>query len=92
MNFKDLLINRGIDPQTVLVFRHAPPEPKLNKVLPLLALNKPDVFNAYQQTQGPKVERDLQAAKYVASFIRHPSRKALFYRDVCRREMATAHP
>ncbi|HEY1240554.1 MAG TPA: GIY-YIG nuclease family protein, partial [Bryobacteraceae bacterium] len=60
------------------VFRHRPPEPDLNEVLPWLAAEKPEVFNAYQQTQGPKVEKAMQRAVYVASFIGHESGKALF--------------
>ncbi len=72
MNFNDLLKGRGIDPERVLVLRHRPNEPELNKVLPWLAAEKPDLFNAYQQTQGIRVERALQAMVskgYVASFI-----------------------
>ena len=78
MNLKDLLTGKSIDPQQVLVMRHRPPEPGLNKVLPWLAAEKPDVFNAYQQTQVPRVEKALLRARYVASFIRYQSGKALF--------------
>jgi hypothetical protein len=78
MNFNDLLGSKGIDPQHVLVMRHRPREPELNKVLPWLAAEEPDVFNAYQQTQGEKVERAMLGAKYVASFIGHEPGKALF--------------
>lgn len=48
MNLKDLLLSKNIDPQHVLVLRHRPIKPGLNKVLPWLAAEKPDVFNAYQ--------------------------------------------
>jgi hypothetical protein len=51
MNLKDLLLGKNIDPQSVLVLRHRPLEPELNKVLPWLAAERLDVFNAYQQTQ-----------------------------------------
>ena len=37
MNLKDLLLSKDIDPQHVLVLRHRPLEPDLNKVLPWLA-------------------------------------------------------
>jgi hypothetical protein len=69
MNLNDLLRGRGIDPEQVLVFRHRPSEPELNKVLPWLAAEKPDVFNAYQQTQTEKLEKAMLGAAYVASFI-----------------------
>lgn len=78
MLLNDILSRNKIDPKTVLVLRHRPWEPQLNKVLPWLAAERPDVFNAYQQTQGEKVESAMQRAKYVASFIGHEPGKALF--------------
>jgi hypothetical protein len=81
MTFNDLLVKDSIDPKTVRMLRHRPKEQKLNKELPMLAGIKPAVFNAYQQTQAPKVERALEALKgvgYVGSFIRHGAGKALF--------------
>ena len=79
MNFTDLLARENIDPQQVLVMRHRPPEPALRRVLPWLAAEKPHVFNAYQQTQKREtVERAMQGATHVASFIGHEAGKALF--------------
>lgn len=81
MNYKDLLIGKGINPQQVLVLRHRPNEPELNKVLPWLAEEKPDFFNAYQSTHGKRVERAfyaLSGSGFVASFIGHKPGKALF--------------
>jgi hypothetical protein len=81
MNFSDLLLKKGIDPKHVLVLRHRPHEPQLNKVLPWLVAERADVFNAYQQTQGEKLERVMEAMKgagYVASFIGQEPGKALF--------------
>lgn len=81
MNLNDLLRIKGVDPQHVLVLRHRPNAPELNKVLPWLAAERPDLFNAYQQTQGERVERAMQAMTgtgYVASFIGREPGKALF--------------
>ncbi len=78
MNLTDLFQKEGIDPQQVLVLRHRPSEPQFNKVLPWLAAEKPDMYNAYQQTQGEKLEKAMQSAAYVASFIGHQAGKALF--------------
>ncbi len=81
MNLNDLLLKADIDPRDVLVLRHRPHEAELNKVLPWLAAEKPDVFNAYQQTQVPRLERAMQkmtSAGYVASFIGYEPGKALF--------------
>ena len=81
MNLNDLMKGKGIDPQHVLVLRHRPNEPALNRVLPWLAAEKPAVFNAYQQTQGERVERAMQrltGTGYVASFVGREPGKALF--------------
>lgn len=81
MDLNLLLKSKGIDPQDVIVMRHRPSEPKLAKVIGWLAAEKPDVFNAYQQTQDAKVEKamlELVGRGYVASFIAHGSGKALF--------------
>lgn len=78
MELNELLLGKGIDPREVIVFRHRPNEPELNKVFPLIAADRPDLYNAYQQTHGEKVEKALLSAKQVVSFIRHGSAKALF--------------
>jgi len=78
IELNDLLKSRKIDPERVLVMRHRPTEPELRKVLPWLAAEKAEVFNAYQQSQGEKVEKAMLGAKYVASFIGHEPGKALF--------------
>ena len=81
MNLNDLLQLQGIDPQQVLVLRHRPQEPKLNRVLPWLAAERPDVFNAYQRTHSIRLETTMQklvGTGYVASFIGHEPGKALY--------------
>jgi hypothetical protein len=63
------------------VLRHRPHEPELRKVLPWLAAERPDVFDAYQQAQGERLERVMQAMNgsgYIASFIGRGAGKALF--------------
>jgi hypothetical protein len=72
------LTEAGIDPSTVIVLRHRAHEPELNKVLPWLAEERPVLFNAYQQTQGPKLERAMTGASFVASLLGHEPGKALF--------------
>jgi len=78
MELSDLLAKEGIDPDATLVLRHRPTEPELRKVLPWLAAEKPDVYNAYQQWQSPKVEKQMAQSEYVASFIGHQPGRALF--------------
>lgn len=81
MNLNDLLRGKDIDPEKVLVIRHRPYEPKLNRALPWLAAEKPDIFNAYQQSQGEPLERAMEklvGTGYLASFIGLKPGKALF--------------
>jgi hypothetical protein len=81
MNLNDLFINKGYDPKNIIILRHRPYEPELKKVLPWLAAEKPNVFNAYQQTQTVKLEKameKLSGAGFVASFIGTEASKALF--------------
>ena len=61
MESHDLLRKEDIDPQQVLVLRHRPPEPEVNKRLRWLAAEKPDVFNAYQQSQRERVEGEEES-------------------------------
>ena len=76
MDLNDLLREVSIDPDTTLVLRHRPKPAELRRVLPWLAVEKPEVFNAYQQTQGPKVEKQMLKASHVASFIGHEPGRA----------------
>lgn len=81
MLFNDLLIKQHIDSADVLVLRHTPRrdvDGNLRKVLPWLAADHPDIFNAYQSTQSAKVEAEMLRSKYVASFIGLEKRKAVF--------------
>src|SRR5688572_26901090 len=81
MNFTELLTLRGFDAEKVLALRHRPQEPELRRVFPWLAAERPAVFNAYQQTQGPRVEsamRQLSGVGYVASFIGHEPGRAAY--------------
>jgi hypothetical protein len=78
MNLNDLFREKDIDPQQVIVLRHRPSEPDLKRALPLLASDRPDLFNAYQQTQGEKVENAMLGAKYVSSFVGIEPGEAVF--------------
>ena len=78
MTLNDLLDGKGYDLRQVVVLRHRPHEPELNKVLPFLVVNRMDLFDAFQQTQSKRVEKALQQAGYVASFIRFGGKRAVF--------------
>lgn len=78
VELNDILREQGINLEHVLVLRHTPKERKLRKELPRLAMERPDLYNAYQQTQTRRVEKMMKEAEYVASFIGHESDKAVF--------------
>jgi hypothetical protein len=78
MDPNDLLKELSIEPKSTLVIRHRPEERDLRRVLPWLAVARPDVFNAYQQTQPPRVERQMLKASHIASFIGDRPGRALF--------------
>ena len=81
MNLNDLFAKSEIDPRQVLVLRHSPPEPELRKVLPWLAAERHDLFNAYQQTQRNRLEgvmEKMTGSGYVASFIERGPGAAIF--------------
>jgi hypothetical protein len=78
MQFNDLLRHHNIDPSGVLMLRHTPRERELKRFIKQLAGEKPELFNAFQQSQGSVVEEQVKKAAYVASFIDHESNKALF--------------
>lgn len=79
--FNDLLIKNDIDPERVILLRHSPPEPYLRRVLPWLAMERHNLYNAYQETHGKKLERVMSkfvGTGYIASFIEKGSGRALF--------------
>jgi hypothetical protein len=78
LNLNDLLVASGIAPETVLVLRHRPYEPKLNRVFDWLVAERPDLFDCYQSTHARNTESALMRADWVASFIRHRPGLALF--------------
>ena len=81
MTLNELLRREEINVEDVLVLRHRPFEPQLAKVLPWLAAEHPKAFNAYQQTQGPVLEKSMLKMignGYIASFLAYGARKAIF--------------
>ncbi|WP_211259283.1 GIY-YIG nuclease family protein [Stenotrophomonas koreensis] len=78
IEFNDLLIKAGLDPSEVMVMRHRPTEKELRAVLPWLAAERQELYNAFQSNHGEVVEKALTRAKYLASFIGHESGRAVF--------------
>lgn len=77
-DFRTLLEDHQVDSRLVLVLRHTPQQRRLREMLPSLAANAPEAFNAYQQTQPEHVEKRMAKAAYIASFVGHKPGLALF--------------
>ena len=79
MNFSDLLRGKDIEPQQVLAFRHRPLEPELNKVLPWLAAEKPEVFNVgARPPEGSQTSPEFKpkdASEYTAWVAAHAQKR-----------------
>lgn len=78
LTLNELIRMSGIALEDVLVFRHRPNEPPLNRVFDWLVAERPDLFDCYQSSHGQRTESALARAKYLASFIRHTPGTALF--------------
>ena len=92
LELNDLLVKAGISPAEVLVMRHRPTEKELRKVLPWLAAERHDTYNAYQSNHGANVEKALSRARFLASFIGHEAGRAVFvglYRVAGSRQIST---
>jgi hypothetical protein len=88
LELNDLLKKAGLDSKTVLVLRHRPTERELRKVFPWLAAERPETYNAYQQTHGPKVEHAMQGC--ICRLIHRPrGEKGVIYRSLPARRMAS---
>lgn len=78
LTLNELFRLSGIAENDVLVFRHRPNEPDLNRVFDWIAAERPDLFDCYQSNHGRRTESALSNARFLASFIRHRPGTALF--------------
>jgi len=78
MDLNTLLGENKIATKDVLVMRHRPHERNLREILPWLAEERPQLFNAYQSSHHERQESAMARAKYLASLIGHEPGKALF--------------
>lgn len=78
LDFVSLLPSIDIDPAETLVVRHVPVEKSLRRVLPWLAVERPDLWLAYQRIQWKSLEKAMTLGRYVASFIGQDAATATF--------------
>lgn len=69
MEFADLLRLSGISLSETALALHRPSDPVVRRILPTIAQNMPEVFDAYQGTHPIVPEATLKARKCLASFV-----------------------
>lgn len=78
LTINQLIEASGLDQARVLVFRHRPYEPQLNKIFDWIVAERLDLFECYQSTHAPNTEAALEKASHVVSFVRYKPKQALF--------------
>ena len=78
LSFNQLLEQAELHPKRVAILRHQPEEPALRRVLPWLAVDRPDLFHAYQQIQWKSAEKLMARADAIAAFIGQEPGRATF--------------
>lgn len=78
LTLNQLIEASGLDPSRVLVFRHRPYEPQINKIFDWIVAERLDLFECYQSTHAPNTESALERASHVVSCIRYKPKQALF--------------
>lgn len=69
MQLKDLFIAYGLALSEIAVLFHVSDKPKLQRALPTLADEEPDLFDAFQNQHGPNVEATLRKRRFMVSFV-----------------------
>ena len=69
VTFNGLLETCGLRPQDVSVILHTPKPRKLHRVLPWLASERPDLFDAYQSVHSTNAESTLRNRPFAAAFV-----------------------
>jgi hypothetical protein len=78
LDLNALLARLGVDPENVVVAGHTPAEPRLAKALPWLAMERRDLFEAYQSIQANIPALTLRRAQHLVSCIKLAKERAAF--------------
>jgi hypothetical protein len=79
-SFKDLLKSNRIDPNGVILARHAPYEPSLRVVFSNIVRRRPDLLDMYQRYQTPELEKAMtkRGITHLAAFTADGPKRARF--------------
>lgn len=69
MNFHAILGTIAVPRKDIAVMLHVSDRVKFQRVLPVLAAEHPELFDAFQNQHGPNVEATLMKRGHVASFV-----------------------
>jgi len=69
LRFNLLLEAEGLDPANVSVILHTTNQQPLRRMLPWIAAERPDLFDAYQSVHSRQAEATLGKRPYTASFV-----------------------
>lgn len=69
MEITTLLRGEGLEVNDVAVRFHVSNRPRLDQILPWLADERPDLFDAFQNQHGPQAEAVLKRRRYLCSFV-----------------------
>ena len=78
LRFNMLLREAGIAPTETAVLLHTPIQPGLRRMLPWIAAEEPEVFDAYQANHSDGVEKTLLGRRWVASFVGTTEKRLVF--------------
>lgn len=70
LRFNDLLRAVDIAPEETAVLLHTPRERRFARVLPFLAMDAPDVLEAFQSVHSERATATLKRRRFMASFVR----------------------
>lgn len=65
----DLMSSAGIEPYDIAVVRHRPKESKLQKVVPWIVSERPELFCLYQSFQEARATACFRQRRYLLSFL-----------------------
>ncbi|HIP24724.1 MAG TPA: GIY-YIG nuclease family protein [Rhodobacteraceae bacterium] len=78
MDILDILALEGIEPKEVAIILHTPNIPKLAKVLPLLVVERPEIYAAYQSVHSDGEGATLKHRKLALTFVNVGAGRMLF--------------
>lgn len=69
MKLRDIFLGHGLALSEIAVLFHVSDKPKLQKALPTLADEEPELFDAFQNQHGPNVEATLRKRRLMVAFV-----------------------